>query len=168
MLFLLYNGRNRSAHLWLRLVTGMTVNLGPLRCEYFENTSGSSISVESSCEDEPDSWLFNDQSDNMHRFYSSQRHIGHATAHTWERGWGWLVLNLCGCFWWNSYVSSKIVRFLRKMDGPSRNLDKANFSPKKKGKQCAAFGCSNTFYGPNGLPTSFHFFKFMHGGMYFC
>ena len=24
------------------------------------------------------------------------------------------------------------------------------------------------FYVPNGLPTSFHFFKFMHGGMYFC
>ena len=42
------------------------------------------------------------------------------------------------------------------------------FLPKKKGKQCAAFGCSNTFYGPNGLPTSFHFFKFMHAGMYFC
>ena len=41
------------------------------------------------------------------------------------------------------------------------------FLRKKKGKQCAAFGCSNTFYGPNGLPTSFHF-KFMHGGMYFC
>ena len=51
------------------------------------------------------------------------------------------------------------------MDGPSRNLDKANFSPKKKGKHCAAFGCSNTFYGLNGLPTSFHFFKFMHGGV---
>ena len=101
-------------------------------------------------------------------FYSSQRHIRYATAHTWERGWGWLVLNLCERFWWNSYLGSKIVRFLRKMDGPSRNLDKANFSPKKKGKQCAAFGCSNTFYGPNGLPTSFHFFKFMHRGMYFC
>ena len=27
------------------------------------------------------------------------------------------------------------------------------FSQKEiKGKQCAAFGCSNTFYGPNGLP----------------
>ena len=101
-------------------------------------------------------------------FYRSQRHIGNATAHTWEWGWGWLALNLCECFWWNSYAGSKIVRFLRKMDGPSRNLDKASFSPKKKRKQCAAFGCSNTFYGPNGLPTSFHFFKFMHGGMYFC
>ena len=64
-------------------------------------------------------------------------------------------------------MGSKTVRFLRKMDGPIRNLDKANFSPTKKGKQCAAFGYSNTFYGPNGLPTSFHF-KFMHGGMYFC
>ena len=28
----------------------------------------------------------------------------------------------------------EIVRFLKKMDGPSRNLDKANFSPKKKGE----------------------------------
>ena len=54
------------------------------------------------------------------------------------------------------------------MDGPSRNLDKADFSPKKKGKQCAAFGFSNTFCGPNGLPTSFHLFKLTQGGMYFC
>ena len=46
------------------------------------------------------------------------------------------------------------------MDGPSRNLDKGYSSSKKKGKQCAAFGCSNTFYGPNDLPTSLHFFKF--------
>ena len=52
-------------------------------------------------------------------------------------------------------MGSKIVRFLRKMDGHSRNLDKANFSTKKKGKQCAALGCSHTFYGPNGLPTNF-------------
>ena len=36
------------------------------------------------------------------------------------------------------------------MDGPSRNLNKANFSSEKKGKRCAAFGCSKTFYGPNG------------------
>ena len=56
-------------------------------------------------------------------FHNSQRHIEHATAHTWERGWGWLVLNLCLRFEWNSYVDSKIVRFLRKMDGPSRNVD---------------------------------------------
>ena len=53
---------------------------------------------------------------------------------------------------------------------PNRNLDKADFSIKKKEKPCVAFGCPNTFYGPNGLPTSFHFFKFtvMHVGMYFC
>ena len=49
------------------------------------------------------------------------------TARTWERGWAWLVLKLCEHF-------GEIVRFLKKMDGPSRNLDKANFSPKKKGK----------------------------------
>ena len=42
------------------------MNLGRLRCEYFENTSGSSSSEESSSEDEPDSRLFNDQSDNRH------------------------------------------------------------------------------------------------------
>ena len=45
-------------------------------------------------------------------------------------------------------MSSKIVLFLWKMDGPSRNLGKANFSSKEKGKQCTAFGCSSTFYGP--------------------
>ena len=37
------------------------------------------------------------------------------------------------------------------MDGPSWSLDKAYFSPKKKGKQCAAFGCKYIlqihFYG---------------------
>ena len=47
-------------------------------------------------------------------------------------------------------MSSEIVRFLWKVDGPSRNLIKANFSSEKKGKRCAAFGCSKTFYGPNG------------------
>ena len=35
-------------------------------------------------------------------------------------------------------------------------LDRANPS-KKRGKQYAAFVCSNAFYGPNGLPTRFHF-----------
>ena len=38
----------------------------------------------------------------------------------------------------------------------SRYLDRANPS-KKRGKQYAAFVCSNAFYGPNGLPTRFHF-----------
>ena len=38
----------------------------------------------------------------------------------------------------------------------SRYLDRANPS-KKRGKQYATFVCSNAFYGPNGLPTRFHF-----------
>ena len=58
-------------------------------------------------------------------------------------------------------MGSKIVRFLWKMDGPGRYLDKANLSSIKKGKQCTTFGCSNTFYGPNSLPVRFYF-KFMH------
>ena len=45
---------------------------------------------------------------------------------------------------------------------------KANFSFKKKGKQCAASSCLDTFHGPNGLPTSLHFFTIMHEGLYFC
>ena len=72
-------------------------------------------------------------------FYSSQHHIGNVTAHTREWGWGWLVLNLCERFWWNSYIGSKIVRFLRKLDGPSWNLDKANFSPKIEMKAMCCF-----------------------------
>ena len=54
------------------------------------------------------------------------------------------------------------------MQPRTSDKDKDNSSPKKKGKQCATFGCSNTFYGPNGLPTGFHFFKFMDRGMHFC
>ena len=65
-------------------------------------------------------------------FYNSQCHIGNATAHMWERGWGWLVLNLCERFWWNSYLGSKIVRFLRKTDGPSQISIKLIFLPKRK------------------------------------
>ena len=38
----------------------------------------------------------------------------------------------------------------------SRYLDRTNPS-KKRGKQYAAFVCSNAFYGPNSLPTRFHF-----------
>ena len=74
LLFLFYNGRNRSAQRWLRLITGITVSLGRLWCEYFENTSGSSSSEESSNEDKPDSWLFNDQSDNRHREFCRMQH----------------------------------------------------------------------------------------------
>ena len=60
-LFFLYNGRNRSAQRWLRLITRITVSLGRLWWEYFKNISGRSSSEESSNEDEPDSWLSNDQ-----------------------------------------------------------------------------------------------------------
>ena len=42
----------------------------------------------------------------------------------------------------------KLFDFLRKMDGPSRNLDKANFSPKNKGKQCAALVVQIHFMAP--------------------
>ena len=51
-------------------------------------------------------------------------------------------------------ISFKLIFFLKKK--------------KKKGKHCATFGCSNTFYGLGGLPMSFHFFKIMHISMYFC
>ena len=74
LLFLLYNGQNRSAQPWLRLITGITVSLGRLWYEYFENTSGSSSSEESSNEDKPDSWLFSDQSDNRHREFCRMQH----------------------------------------------------------------------------------------------
>ena len=60
----------------------------------------------------------------------------------------------------NSHVGSKIVRFLWKWMALAEILTKVILLLLKKGKQCAAFGCSNTFYGPNGLPTSLHFFKF--------
>ena len=60
-------------------------------------------------------------------------------AHMWERGWGWLMLNLCERFWWNSYLGSKIVRFLRKTDGPSRNLDKDNFFSQKERRVVCRF-----------------------------
>ena len=53
------------------------------------------------------------------------------------------------------------------MDGPSRNLDRANFSPKKKGKQCAALLFKYILW-PQWFAYEFRFFKFMHGGMYFC
>ena len=42
------------------------------------------------------------------------------------------------------------------------------FLQKRKESGVPLLVFSNTFYGPNGLPTSFHFFKFMHRGMYFC
>ena len=51
-------------------------------------------------------------------------------------------------------ISFKLIFFLKKK--------------KQKGKHCATFGCSNTFYGLGGLPMSFHFFKIMHISIYFC
>ena len=38
LLFRLYIGQNRGAQHWLRLITGITVSLRRLRCEYFEKT----------------------------------------------------------------------------------------------------------------------------------
>ena len=52
-------------------------------------------------------------------------------------------------------ISFKLIFFLKKKQ-------------KQKGKHCATFGCSNTFYGLGGLPMSFHFFKIMHISIYFC
>ena len=60
----------------------------------------------------------------------------------------------------NSHVGSKIVRFLWKWMVLAEISTKVILLLKKKGKQCVTFGCSNTFYGPNGLPSSLHFFKF--------
>ena len=54
------------------------MSLGRLWCEYFENTSRSSSSEESFDEDEPDSWLFNDQSDNRHREFCRMRQLSTA------------------------------------------------------------------------------------------
>ena len=78
LLFLLYNGRSRGARPWPRLITGITVSLGRLRCEYFKNTSGSSSSEGISGEDESDSWLFNDQSENRHRNFCRMRQLSTA------------------------------------------------------------------------------------------
>ena len=43
-----------------------------------KNTSGSGSSEEISSEDEPDSWLFNDQSDNRHREFCRMRQLSTA------------------------------------------------------------------------------------------
>ena len=101
-------------------------------------------------------------------FYSSQCHIGHVSA-TRENEAG---VDLC-------YISVSAFGEIRTwavklFDFHGKRMVLAEisliFMVKKavQGKQCAAFSCSKTFYGPNGLPTSFHFFKLMHGGMYFC
>jgi len=46
------------------------------------------------------------------------------------------------------------------MDGTNSTQSSSAASTKRKGKQCAAFGCLNAFYGADGSPTHFHFFHF--------
>ena len=46
------------------------------------------------------------------------------------------------------------------MDDPNTRQNSASASFSSKGKECAAFGWSNIFYGPDGSPTRCHFFKF--------
>jgi len=43
------------------------------------------------------------------------------------------------------------------MDGANSTQSSSAASAKRKGKQCAAFGCSNAGYGADGSPTHFHF-----------
>jgi len=46
------------------------------------------------------------------------------------------------------------------MDGANSTQSSSAASTKRKGKQCAAFGCSNSVYGADGSPTHFHFLHF--------
>ena len=46
------------------------------------------------------------------------------------------------------------------MDDPNTDQNSPSASSSSKGKECEAFGCSNTFYGPNRSRTPYHFFKF--------
>ena len=39
-------------------------------------------------------------------------------------------------------------------------LSSASTKKTRRGKECAAFGCSNTFYDSEGTATAIHFFKF--------
>ena len=45
---------------------------------------------------------------------------------------------------------------------------KLTFLPKRKESSVPLLVIQIHFMAPNGLPMSFHFFKLMHGGMYFC
>ena len=49
------------------------------------------------------------------------------------------------------------------MDDPNTSQSSSSAASSSKGKECAAFGCSNTFNGPDVLRTRFHFFKFPKG-----
>jgi len=44
------------------------------------------------------------------------------------------------------------------MDGANSTQSSSAASTKRKGKQCAAFGCLNAVYAADGSPTHFHFF----------
>ena len=46
------------------------------------------------------------------------------------------------------------------MDDPNTSQNSPSASSSSKGKECAAFGWSSTFYAPDGSPTRCHFFKF--------
>ena len=46
------------------------------------------------------------------------------------------------------------------MDDPNSCQDSPSASSSRKGKECAAFECSNTFSGSDGLRTPYHFFRF--------
>ena len=43
------------------------------------------------------------------------------------------------------------------MDGANDTQSSSAASTKRKGKQCAAFGCSNAAYGADGSPTHFSY-----------
>ena len=47
------------------------------------------------------------------------------------------------------------------MDDPSTSQSSSSAFSSSKGKECAAFWCSNTFYGPDGLRTHYHFLSFL-------
>ena len=44
-------------------------------------------------------------------------------------------------------------RFFLRMDDANTTQSSSTASTKRKGKQCAAFGCSNAFYGSDGSQT---------------
>ena len=48
----------------------------------------------------------------------------------------------------------------KQMDDPNTGQNNPSASSSSKGKECAALGCSNTFYGPDNLPTPCPFLKF--------
>jgi len=47
------------------------------------------------------------------------------------------------------------------MDGANDTQSSSAASTKRKGKQCAAFGCLNAVYGADSSPTHFHFFHIL-------